>query len=82
MRLFYMRGACSLAVHIALLEAELDLGLVEVHCATRRTEAGCEFHTINPKSTVPALLLENGVRHQSSVRKALDREGGVYGAPV
>lgn len=60
MKLFYMPGACSLAVHIALREAELDFGLVEVDYVTRRTEAGCDFHAINPKRTVPAILLDNG----------------------
>jgi len=60
MKLYYMPGACSLAVHIALREAGLAFGLVEVNYRTRRTETGHDFHAINPKGTVPALSVDGG----------------------
>lgn len=81
MRLFYMPGACSLAVHIALREAELDFGLVEVDYATRRTEAGCDFRAINPKGTVPALLFDDGevLTEVPVILQFLDEASGVTG---
>ena len=60
MKLYFMPGACSLAPHIALREAALPFSLVEVDYGTRRTESGCDFHELNPKGYVPALVLENG----------------------
>lgn len=60
MKLFYMPGACSLAAHIALREANLAFDLVEVDYQTRRTENGRDFRAINPKGSVPALLLDSG----------------------
>ena len=59
MKLYYMPGACSLAPHIALCEAGLRFGLVEVDYQTRRTENG-DFRMVNPKGTVPALRFDNG----------------------
>lgn len=60
MKLYFMPGACSLAPHIALCEAGLPYSLVEVDYRSRLTECGCDFRKINPKSYVPALVLENG----------------------
>lgn len=60
MKLYFMPGACSLAPHIALREAGLPFSLVEVDYRTRLTKCGCDFHEINPKGYVPALVLENG----------------------
>ena len=60
MKLYYAPGACSLAPHILAREAGLDLDLVRVDLATKRTEAGDDFAAINPKGAVPALLLDDG----------------------
>lgn len=60
MRLYYIPGACSLAVHIALREAGLDFDLVKVDYGTRRTEIGGDFLDINPKGYVPALEMKEG----------------------
>jgi glutathione S-transferase len=60
MKLYYTPGACSLADHIALTEAGIEVDMVKVELATRRTEQGDDFTTINPKGYVPALLFDDG----------------------
>ncbi len=60
MKLYYTPGACSLAVHIALREANIDFDLVEVDLATKKTASGDDFLAINPKGYVPALQLDDG----------------------
>ncbi len=60
MKLYFMPGACSLAVHIALLEAGLEFTLNEVDYQTRQTESGIALPQINPKGYVPALEFEDG----------------------
>jgi glutathione S-transferase len=59
MKLFYMPGACSLAPHIALQEAGLSFDLERVG-RDKKTEAGENYLTINPKGSVPVLKLDNG----------------------
>lgn len=58
--LYYSPGACSLAVHITLLEKKLDFALKKVNLATHLTEDGIELATINPKNYVPVLVLADG----------------------
>lgn len=60
MRLYYAPGACSLAPHILALEAGLQLELVKVDLATKRTEKGDDYLAINPKGAVPALVARTG----------------------
>lgn len=60
MRLYYMPGACSLAVHIALIEADVPFTLVEVNYENRTTENGEDFRALCPKGYVPALELPTG----------------------
>ena len=59
MKLYYAPGACSLASHIALLEAGLDFELERVDLKTKLTETGADFGTINTKGYVPALALDS-----------------------
>ncbi len=59
MILYYARGACSLADHIALIEAGLPYTLVPVD-REKRTGDGRDFRTISPKGYTPALELDDG----------------------
>ena len=60
MKLYFSPGACSLASHIALLEAGLDVTLEQVDLRARRTAGGQDFTTINAKGYVPALEMKDG----------------------
>lgn len=60
MRLYYFADACSLATHIALIEAGHDFEAIRVDAATRITEDGRPFAAINAKGYVPALELDDG----------------------
>jgi len=59
MKLYYSPGACSLASHVALLEAGLDFELERVDLKSKVTETGADFATINTKGYVPALVLDS-----------------------
>src|ERR1700743_2717880 len=60
MKLYYAPGACSLSPHIVAEEAGLKLDLVKVDLKEHTLEDGTDFHTINPKGSVPALVLDSG----------------------
>jgi glutathione S-transferase len=62
MKLYLSPGACSLADHIALHEADLDFDRVKVDLKTKQTEDGKPFDEINPKSYVPVLEFDDGKR--------------------
>jgi glutathione S-transferase len=59
MKLYYARGACSLADHIALLEAGAAFEIEAVDIRTKLTASGDDFRRINPKGYVPALVLDD-----------------------
>lgn len=61
MKLYYAPGACSLASHIALIEAGYDFELVRVDPRSKLTESGANFNAINDKGYVPMLVLDDGV---------------------
>jgi glutathione S-transferase len=58
MKLYYAPGACSLAPHIVLREAERRFDLERVDLKTHRTASGADYYQINPKGYVPALQLD------------------------
>ncbi len=60
MKLYYKRGACSLAPHIALEEVEAAYQLIEVDFKTKKCETGENYLAINGKGYVPALECHDG----------------------
>jgi glutathione S-transferase len=60
MKLYYSPLACSLADHIALLEAGLAFEREQVDLKSKRTASGADFNAVTPKGYVPALVLDNG----------------------
>ncbi|MEX3961844.1 glutathione transferase GstA [Paraburkholderia sp. EG286B] len=60
MKLYYSPGACSLASHIVAREAGIAIELEKVDMASKRTQGGIDFLTINPKGNVPVLELDDG----------------------
>ncbi|MCG7392676.1 glutathione transferase GstA [Microvirga sp. ACRRW] len=60
MKLYYSPGASSLAPHIVIHEAGLDIEFDRVDLNTQTTASGHRFGTINPKGNVPALALRTG----------------------
>jgi glutathione S-transferase len=60
MKLYYLKGACSLASYISLLEAGQKFEGVEVERGTKNAKDGRNLVDINPKGYVPALVLDDG----------------------
>lgn len=60
MKLYFATGTCALSPHIALLEAGLPFDAEKVDLRTKKTAGGADYDDINPKSYVPALVLDNG----------------------
>jgi glutathione S-transferase len=61
MKLFYAPSACSLAPHIVISEANLDVELVKVEFgANGRTAGGQDYYSITPRGAVPALQFDSG----------------------
>lgn len=60
MKLYYSKGACSLAVRIVINEMGLASDYESVNLKTKKTETGKDFLAINSKGAVPTLELNNG----------------------
>jgi glutathione S-transferase len=59
-KLYYSPLACSLADHIALLEAGAPFEGERVDARTKQTASGGIFNKVTRKGYVPALVLDNG----------------------
>ena len=60
MKLYYSPGACSLSPRIVAAEAGIALDFEKVDVATKKTETGRDYLSVNPKGYVPALELDDG----------------------
>lgn len=60
MKLYYTKGACSLAVRIVINEIGLNAEYELVDLKTKQTENGKDFLTVNPKGAVPTLVTNDG----------------------
>ena len=62
MKLYYIPGTCSLAIHIIGRELGIEFQLVRFHPAKRATQDGTDYDAINSKGMVPVLELDDGQR--------------------
>jgi glutathione S-transferase len=60
MKLYYAKGACSLAVRIIINELGLTAEYESVDLKSKKTASEANYLTINAKGAVPALKLDNG----------------------
>ena len=60
MKLYYSKGACSLAVRIIIHELNLKAEFISVDLHTKKTEHHLDYNQINRKGSVAALQLDNG----------------------
>ena len=74
MKLIYIPGACSLAVHIALEKIGGPLELNAFDPATRKLSDGTDLSSISSKPYVPALVLSDGevLTETSAILMSLD----------
>lgn len=80
MKLYYAPGACSLASRISLHEAGLPAEFERVDLASRITDRGEDYRAINPKGSVPLLVLDDGQSVTENVAILTLISG--YGPPV
>jgi glutathione S-transferase len=62
MKLYYSPGTCSLASHIALVQAALPFTAVLASTRTHQLKDGTDYYSINPLGYVPLLELDDGTR--------------------
>jgi glutathione S-transferase len=60
MKLYYSRGACSLAPHIILRETGLQFQLERVDLTKHQLASGEDYYKINARGQVPLLELDDG----------------------
>ncbi len=59
MKLFYKAGASALAPHIVMSELNMVYEIEAVDLQTKKCATG-DFWKINPKGSIPALIMDNG----------------------
>ena len=60
MKLYYAKGTCALASHIALEEAGAEYSTVRINFAANEQRSP-EYLAINPKGRVPSLVTDKGI---------------------
>lgn len=60
MKLYFSKGACSLVPRIIINELNLPCEFIAVDLATKKTQNGDNFYSINAKGSVPALTIDKG----------------------
>lgn len=60
MKLYFSPFSCALAVRIALYESGQSAEFRQIDLATKRAIDGSDYHDVNPKGVVPALVLADG----------------------
>ena len=60
MKLYYLKGACSLASYISLCETGVKFEAAEIDRGTKKTSDGEDFNQVNTKGYAPSLKLDNG----------------------
>jgi len=60
MKLYYTKGTCSFAPHIAMRELGIEPELVAVNLMEKKLGDGSDFRTHNPKGYVPYVEMEDG----------------------
>jgi glutathione S-transferase len=59
MKLYFSKGACSLACRIVIHEIGLHVDYISVDLMSKKTEDGQNFLEINPKGAVPTLVTDD-----------------------
>ena len=59
-KLFFVKGSCSLNPRIIINELGIDADFVALNPQDKTVDGGKDYFKINPKGSVPALMLENG----------------------
>jgi glutathione S-transferase len=67
MKLYYAPGACSLASRISLHEAGFPAEFERIDLKAKVTERGDDYRAINPKGSVPMLVLDDGAEVTENV---------------
>lgn len=60
MKLYYLKGACSLASYISLVEAGQKFEAFEIDRATKKAADGQDVASLNRKGYAPILVLDDG----------------------
>src|SRR3569832_1435028 len=60
LRLYFARGTCALASHIALAEAGADYTVERIDFKANQQNSA-DYLAVNPKGRVPALVTERGI---------------------